>query len=61
MLFNEYDQWFVPIDTFPDHQVEGPSLSPSNTKIAFFLRRPWFTHTWLADISGLLEQGGQLP
>ena len=61
LLFNEQHQRLLPIDAFPDHQVEAPSLSPSNTEIAFFLKRPWFTHTWRADISSVLTQGGQLP
>ena len=62
LLFFSIDhQRLLTVDDFPDHQIRSPSISPSNTQISFYLQRPWFTHTWRADISSVLEQGGPLP
>ena len=60
-FFNDQDQWLVSINSFPNHQIQGPSLSPSNTQIAFYLRRPFFAHTWRAEISSKLDQDAPLP
>ena len=60
-FFDDKDQWLVSINSFPNHQIQGPSLSPSNTQMAFYLRRPFFAHTWRAEISSKLEQDAPLP
>ena len=43
------------------HQITSTSISPTGTKVAFYLQRPWFTRTWRADVGNLAKRPVSLP
>ena len=45
----------------PGHQAISPSVSPSGTRVAFYLVTEWYTHTWIADVRNLINQSVSLP
>ena len=45
----------------PDYSVASTSISPSGTRVAFYLVREWFLSTWRADVSNLIGQPVGFP
>ena len=48
-------------DKAPNHQVISTSISPSGTRVAFYLERPWFTRTWRADVGNITKRPVSFP
>jgi hypothetical protein len=45
----------------PNYAVQRPSISPSNTRIAFFLMPEFFTATWTANVGALVNRVSEMP
>ena len=51
----------IRFDETPRHQVVSTSISPSGTRVAFYLVSELFLATWRADVSNLVSRAMNLP